>query len=180
MENQEKLISLRDNPTFLAPAQTLYAAAFPPAERRTPEEWGRQIMQERHFHALAFVRGEAFGGFISYWDFRDFLYVEHFAVNPELRGGGLGGAILDRFVRQAAGRPVVLEVEPPQSAMARRRIGFYECHGFSLSGRPYLQPPYAEGGESLPLMLMSTDAEQLEANFDQTCATIHRMVYHAV
>ena len=38
-------------------------------------------------------------------------------------------------------RPMVLEVELPEDALTRRRIGFYERHGLVFNSYPYLQPP---------------------------------------
>ena len=31
------------------------------------------------------------------WDFEEFAYVEHFAVNPEYRNGGIGAEVLHRL-----------------------------------------------------------------------------------
>lgn len=164
-----------------APAQwtenavALYLAAFPASERRTADEWRRQLRRGHPFRLLLIARERSFAGFISLWDFADFTYVEHFAVCEATRGGGIGGTAIDTLRCQ---RPrLVLEVEPPADEMARRRIGFYRRHGFCPSERPYLQPPYCQGGEWLRLMLMTTEPAFLEQEFERVKATIHRNVY---
>ena len=109
--------------------------------------------------------GGEFCGFITWWDFGGFVYGEHFAMLPECRGAGIGGEVIGRFVADA-GKPVVLEVELPTNDMARRRIGFYERHGFAVCDADYAQPPYDAGGECVPMRLMShgmsLDAEEFE------------------
>ena len=76
-------------------------------------------------------------------------------------------------------RPIVLEVEPPTTETARRRIAFYERNGFSLCERAYVQPPYRpwEETEGLTLLLMTTAPDFLEEHFDEVRATIYAEVY---
>lgn len=171
--------------TLLTPADTpsqwtekaikLYLAAFPASERRTEAGWRGQLRHGDPFHLRLIAKEGCFAGFISFWDFTRFTYVEHFAIDETARGGGIGGAAIDTM-RQLRPR-LVLEVEPPATTMARRRVGFYGRHGFHLSEHPYLQPPYQKGGEWLPLILMTTDPAFLQEAFAQTRATIHRHVY---
>lgn len=100
------------------------------------------------------TEGEA-AGFITYWTFDSFVYVEHFAVGEKVRGGGLGGKALQEF-RKMMARPVVLEVERPGSNdMADRRIAFYRRNGFhTIDSYEYMQPPYAPRLPEVPLLLM--------------------------
>lgn len=72
------------------------------------------------------------------WDFGDFVFVEHFAVADIMRGKGFGSEILKNFCRDVQ-RPVVLEVELPNTAEAIRRI-VYERHGFNVVSQTYMQP----------------------------------------
>ena len=70
-------------------------------------------------------------GFITYWDFDSFYYVEHFATNPALRNGGYGKRTLE-YLCNYLKHPIVLEVERPVEEMAKRRISFYQRQGFTL------------------------------------------------
>lgn len=117
-----------------------------------------------------------FCGFITWWDFGDFVYGEHFAMLPECRGAGIGGEVIDRFVADA-GKPVVLEVELPTNDTARRRIGFYERHGFTLCDAEYVQPPYDAGGEGVPMRLMSHGMPLDAETFERVRDTLYAEVY---
>lgn len=117
-----------------------------------------------------------FCGFITWWDFGGFVYGEHFAMLPECRGAGIGGEVIDRFVADA-GKPVVLEVELPTNDTARRRIGFYERHGFTLCDAEYVQPPYDAGGEGVPMRLMSHGMSLDAETFERVRDTLYAEVY---
>lgn len=138
----------------------LYHLSFPPEERRQWDEIVRFTADRSHPLNFALVtrRGEAVG-FITWWRFRHFRYVEHFAVSQAVRGGGIGAAAIKRFVSSGPD-PVVLEVElPTEGEMAQRRIRFYERCGFTSHPEyTYIQPPYAEGLSEVPLMLMTAAA----------------------
>ena len=67
-------------------------------------------------------------GILLYWEGPGFRYVEHFAIAPELRGGGAGSRILAEFTGQ--GVPVILEIDPPVDGVSIRRKGFYLRCGF--------------------------------------------------
>ena len=120
--------------------------------------------------------GGEFRGFITWWDFGEFVYGEHFAMLPECRGAGIGGEVIDRFVAEA-GRPVVLEVELPTDEMSRRRIGFYERHGFALCDAEYVQPPYDAGGGGVPMRLMSHGVTLDAAMFARVRDMLYAEVY---
>lgn len=162
-----------------APAlEALYLSAFPHAERRALTQWRALHAAGGNFAVGELLRGDcARVGLLTRWRFAAFSYVEHFAVSPTLRGGGLGAAAL-ALLREAEGeRPIVLEVEPPTTALARRRIGFYTRCGYTLSPAPYTQPPYRRGEDALPLCLMTTSPAFLEGNAGLVVETLHREVY---
>ncbi|MGM9688004.1 MAG: GNAT family N-acetyltransferase [Alloprevotella sp.] len=165
-------------PQHLAAATALYEEAFPELERRPTDAWHGLMRNENNFQTHAICIDGEFAGFITSWKPADFVYVEHFAIASHRRNGGWGGTALQAFLTQNAQWPVVLEVEEPTTSMAQRRIAFYERHGFSMLRNPYLQPPYREGDEMLPLRLMTTHPEWGHDNFDSITSTIHRTVYN--
>ena len=69
-------------------------------------------------------------------------------------------------------------MEEPTEEMARRRIGFYQRHGFQLWESPYLQPPYRAGDDLLPMQLMAWGALREKEAFDEVKQTLYREVYH--
>lgn len=166
------------SPTQAVQAAELYEAAFPEYERRPTEAWSQMIGTHSVFKALAICSNEgAFCGFITLWTFEEFVYVEHFALLPSVRSAGLGGQVLERIKVLHAPLPLVLEVEPPNTDMAIRRIGFYQRHGLQLIPLPYSQPGYRIGAPWVALPVMATQAEWVQAHFEEIKKKIHREVY---
>lgn len=152
--------------------EQLFLSAFPEDERRELSQQRENINNEPRFELLL-AESESQGvGFITLWQFATFIYVEHFAIFPEARNGGLGSKIISEVVSQE-GKPVVLEVEMPADDFARRRIEFYKRNGFSVLGYPYVQPAYRTGGNELPMLLMSSAPVDASA----VAETLRREVY---
>ena len=84
--------------------------------------------------------------------------------------------MLDLFV-EWNGKNVVLEVELPEDALTRRRIGFYERHGFVWNDYPYMQPPMRKGQEPLPLRLMTKPTALDVETYERYRSAIHQNVY---
>ena len=78
---------------------TLYEASFPPNERRTREDHLR-AMQDADFSPLGAVEAGNLLADVFLWETENFSYLEHFAVQPSLRGHGCGTELL----RQLLGR----------------------------------------------------------------------------
>ncbi|MCD8070802.1 MAG: GNAT family N-acetyltransferase [Akkermansiaceae bacterium] len=157
-----------------AVCMALYEDAFPSEERRDFADLMRLLEERECMHALSLEVSGRFVGFSVYWDFRDFLFLEHLAIVPRWRGQGIGGYFLDELARI---RPVfhLLEAEPPGSSpMAARRIGGYRRHGFEIVSRNYLQPSYRPGEAPLPLWLMGRGEPGVLA---ERVALLRRFVY---
>ena len=104
-------------------------------------------------------------GFITYWDFDRFYYVEHFATNPALRNGGYGKRTLEHLCEHLK-YPIVLEVERPVEEMAKRRINFYQRHGFTLWEKDYY-----------PMYLMVHGNLDAEKDYEEIRHKLHTVVY---
>lgn len=72
---------------------------------------------------------------------------------------------------------MLLEVEPPEGEMQRRRIGFYERNGFCLNHYPYQMPCLHGDGPSLPLLLMSRPAPLTDREARQAAERLYQEVY---
>ena len=158
-------------------AIALYTEAFPKIERRPVAQWLDLWQTCNHFRIIEILSDDVFAGFISYWDFEDFIYIEHFATSKSLRGNGIGGKAIDTFKQSCQGKPVVLEVEMPTDDISKHRIAFYNKHGFTLSELPYMQPAYRPCDDPIELRIMSTDPVFTTKWFDKVTGTIHRHVY---
>lgn len=134
----------------------LMEISFPAAERRPYE--GQKALLEDPLYRIYILQEDpqqAIEAFIAAWKCGGFVFIEHFAVDPALRGQGIGGAFLRKFIRDRR-KMVCLEVELPDTEMARRRIGFYERNGLYLNHQPYVQPAIAPGQPPVPLLLMTS------------------------
>lgn len=158
--------------------EQLLVASFPAEEYRALEQLRHYADTRETFHCNVILDEEDLPiGLFNYWDFGNFCYGEHFAIDPARRNGGYGKRALEELCRTVHPRPIVLEVEMPVEEMARRRIGFYQRQGFTLWDKPYQQPPYKPGDGFLPMRLMAYGDIDPETAFDTVCACIHREVY---
>lgn len=164
---------------ILKPANTpdeavreLYEEAFPYEERR---DWPvvLSLMETGKLRLLHLTKDGQFAGFVFYWPLPDFTFIEYFAVHAAARGGGIGTYIMEELEKMF-GR-LVLEVEPPLTEQARRRIVFYERLGYKMFDEPYFQPPHHEGYPQLELRLM-----QKGSTHGETFQTIKNQIYHYV
>lgn len=158
--------------------EKLLQSAFPEEERRDDKQQRAYTDHNRKFHCLLIRDFDKPIGLLTYWDFTDFVYIEHFAIHGNMRNGGYGGQALKAFL-QEIGRPVVLEVEMPRvkGDITHRRIAFYRRLGLSLRRMAYKQPPYREGDEWLPMKLMSSGKVKWLKIADMVRDTIYREVY---
>jgi ribosomal protein S18 acetylase RimI-like enzyme len=114
-------------------------------------------------------------GLLTTWHFEEFIYIEHFAIDPTLRSQGYGSEALKAFIHEH-GKPIVLEAEPPTDALSIRRIKFYERIGLTLYDFPYMQPAYTEDSHPVELRLMGTlDTETTPLPL--VSQILHREVY---
>lgn len=157
----------------------LYVASFPECERRPWQSVGELTAAGSPYFSMNVIRDDegVFAGFISLWKLPDALYVEHFAIDRERRGSGIGSKVIAEIVNRAGNVPVVLEVElPDDSPEAPRRIEFYQRNGFmAMDQFPYYQPPYTPELESVPMMLMTSSPLPDPERF---VIMLHTLVYN--
>mgnify|MGYP002543914152 CR=1 FL=1 len=149
------------------------------ADERRKKEGQQKLLDEEKYELLG-VRNE--GGllaFLAVWEFAEFVFIEHFAVSEKARNSGIGGKMLEELARQKAGK-VVLEVELPEDSLKKRRIGFYERHGFTFNEYPYIQPPMGEDRHEIPLRIMSAPEPLSEDEFQSVRTELYKSVYHYV
>lgn len=149
--------------------------SFPVDERR-PVAMQRDVWSNSRFHCYVLEEDGQILGFMTIWQFEGWAYGEHLAVNPALRNQGLGSRILQQVLQQIEG-PLCLEVEPPDTDMARRRIDFYKRNGFFLNAYPYIQPAYAPDQNPVPLLIMTTEGPIDETTYENMRDTLYREVY---
>ena len=157
--------------------EQLITISFPSDEYRALDEMKKYTDTKPHFYDNIIFHNEIPIGFITYWDFEEFYYVEHFAIDPSQRNGGYGKNVLHHLC-QLLNHPIVLEVEVPEEEMAKRRINFYKRHGFTLWERPYFQPPYKPGDNYLSMLLMAYGELDSEKDFNTIKEKLYKEVYN--
>ena len=127
-------------------------AAFPYEERRDISEQ-KECLNNEFFKFLEIFNNETDVGFIALWDFPEFVFIEHLAVDEEKRAGGYGSKTIE-LVKEAYKKPIILEAEAPVTEQQIKRIRFYDRAGFRMNAYDYEQPSY-HGGEGVPLKILS-------------------------
>lgn len=151
-----------DNPLMDA-AMALYRRSFPAHELRLwPDQ--QAVMNDPLYHFDLCLLDGALASLILYWDFGAYIYVEHFCVEPSMRGHGLGTLILAELVKKS--RPIILEIDPLTDDVAIRRKGFYERCGYVANGFAHIHPPYQAANHGHTLIVMSHPRALSQAEFD--------------
>ena len=150
----------------------LLSQSFPAGERR--DAAGQRALLSDSAYRVDILRAPSGGvqAMMAWWDFDDFVFFEHFAVDPACRSGGIGG-LLARY-----DKPACLEAELPETELAARRIGFYERHGFTVNADySYFQPALAPGGSPLPMHLLTTGGARTVSELRAIETLLHTRVY---
>lgn len=164
-----------DHPHF---AQDLFEDAFPEEERPPFSTLKRRDNAKFHFFVASNGEGEEQGepiGILSYWTFEDFVYVEHFAIDEDLRDQGLGKVVFLNFLSQQT-QQVVFEVELPHDEISEHRIEFYASMGLYQNAQAYEQPSYHADDTRIPMLIMSK-YELDDDEFEEIRRVIYKEVY---
>lgn len=103
--------------------------------RPTSREWYVKELQRPDVCYIYVVRTAdvRVAGFCAFWRIADQIHINNLAIRPELRGHGLGRALLDRVLQEAAAMAApsaTLEVRRSNAAALR----LYERAGFRVTG----------------------------------------------
>lgn len=165
-------------PIDLESIRELYNSSFPAEERREFFELKQLISDDKLFINQILTDKNTVAGLYIFWKFGEFIFVEHLAVNPELRGFGIGEGTLS--VLQEQSKILILETELPVDEISKRRIKFYERNGFKLLQRQYFQPSYGKNKPEVELKLMCTKADISIEKLDEYIFQIRKKVYRKI
>lgn len=141
-----------DGCTHWKDAWDLYELSFPIFEKRNLQNH-IEAMGNENFHCDVILENEKFIGILFYWVWNEFKYVEHFAINPELRGKNYGSKVLEEFCKDD--KITILEIDPPVDEISIRRRKFYERMGFVMNEYKHIQLPYRKGHEGYVLKILT-------------------------
>lgn len=156
--------------------EDLLTTAFPKEERRELVLQRNYTDNNPLFFNNIILEDDIPIGFITYWKFGDYYYIEHFAIHSSKRNGGYGKKVLEH-IHKTLDSPIVLEVEIPNNELSRRRIGFYERANYKLWENQYSQPPYRKGEDYLPMYLMVYGNLDSKKDFERIKRNLYKEVY---
>ena len=123
-------------------AWEIYESSFPLDERRNLG-FQKELIKNKQYNFFIVTKDNILVAIITDWNFGDFLFMEHLAVNKDLRGKGIGTELLKEYLSKNK-QKIVLEVERPENEITAKRIEFYEKIGFKPNDFDYIQPPYGK------------------------------------
>ena len=148
--------------------------AFPYEERRDEADEQKCFLKSQFNFCEITDDGESVG-LIVFWGFERFLFIEHIAINKEIRSKGYGSKTID-LIKSKFNLPIILEAEAPETEVQQKRIKFYENLGFKVNSYDYTQPSY-HNGESVPLLVLSFPELLNENEFKEFFETTRKIVY---
>ena len=151
--------------------------SFPNDEYRDLKELKYYSNKKNNFTCNIIIKDENPIGIMHYWNFKDFIYIEHFAIEKKHRNKKMGTKVLQKFIQEAK-KNIVLEVEPPEDKMSKKRIEFYSRLGFNLHHKKYIQPPYKSNSISLDMKLMTYGDIDIDEKFNKIVNTLYLEVYN--
>ena len=153
MVNDMELVRLSDKyKSYAIFARKLYEISFPIEEKRDNLEQCR-VEKNPDYHFDLIMEGDEMLGIALYWQTPSLLFLEHFAILPEKRNGGIGSKAL-KLIKQK-GKPVLLEIEPLKDDITTRRLGFYTRNGFKLNPYFHLQAKLKKGDNDVELKVLT-------------------------
>lgn len=176
--NFVRIVSANDR--FAYEVIELYLETFPLNQRHNRDEFIHLLENEPHFFCNAVLMNDLLVGFCNYWDLDNFIFIEHIAVEPPMRGHKLGEKMV-HLIRTFTSKSLILEVEKEdQDEWSSRRINFYKRLGFEIISNEYEQPPYRQEEPFLSLYLMSDQLDEIAQNFDEIKKSIYSAVYKII
>lgn len=130
----------------------LYEESFPVAELRKVDDHLRACADERFF-PFSVWEGQELIGLIFFWEWKSYRYLEHLAINPNLRSHGYGSELLKHL--RNTGHTIILEIDPLSNELSLRRLQFYERAGYTLTPYRFVHLPYRIDGEAQELLILS-------------------------
>jgi len=139
-----KRITTTEDPLFQKFWQ-IYTESFAYIERRDIEL--QQTAFTSPFYRLdVYLKKSEVAGFMGYWIFNQYIYVEHFAIARNQQGTGKG-TLMMKTLQQQTKKIILLEIEPVVDETTKRRWLFYEKLGFLKTPHFHLMPVYHPGDD---------------------------------
>ncbi len=152
----------------------IYNMSFPIFEQRSDKQQ-QTAFNSPNYHLQALVEDETLLSFISYWDFEDYIYIEHLAVNSAYRGQNIGSSTLNLFAREKE-KCILLEIDPPIDLISKDRLRFYSHLGYKPNMYKHLHPAYNLAYPPHELVVLSLYKTLSEEQYKQFCSDLVNIV----
>ncbi len=143
-------------------AMALYKTSFPLHEQREALSQEAILGNQEYRFSLIYEQN-LFIGLALYWEFGNYIYVEHLAILPEMRNKQYGKLALTLLAEE--NKVLILEIDPPIDDISIRRKGFYERNGFIANPYPHLHPPYHKKDRGHELVVMTSPRQISEDEY---------------
>ena len=163
------VIRLRTTNDKLFPIfEQLYRISFPEYEQRTFDHHAKALTAENCYVNCYQQDDGQFIGFVVYWQFAEYIYIEHYAISDKVRGQGYGTRLLGELVAQTD-KIVVLEIDPVIDEISQKRLRFYLALGFVENRFTHVHPPYQSKFNGHSLRVLSSGRELTDAEHQRFC-----------
>lgn len=139
----------------------LYKISFPFHEQRENLSQ-KEILNNPNYHFDIITHNNDFISEILYWEINNFYYIEHFCISPEKRSNHYGEKALNLLKNKS----LILEIDPPNDSISKRRQGFYERCGFKKNSYNHIHPPYHKENPGHKLTIMSCPCELTQKEYN--------------
>lgn len=142
----------------------IYNYSFPEFERRTLNDQ-IEVLKNKNYKCTIVCEDNILIGIILYWEFENYKYIEHLAINKDFRGQSYGSKILKDFCSD--NKIIILEIDLPIDEISIKRLNFYERLGFIMQEFDHIHPPYRKIYKGHKLKIMSFKRELLKKEYDK-------------
>lgn len=143
----------------------IYSESFPIEEQRSLHVQ-HQAWSDPGYEFLAIMRKDEVIGLLAVWHLSGFLFMEHLALAPSVRGLGIGSSLVQSYLDTLDSEEmVVLEIDPLIDEVSHRRAEFYKRLGFKLTDHQHVQFPFRKEDMPLVLRIMSYPTEMTEEEY---------------
>lgn len=120
----------------------IYTVSFPLHEQRNKSQQ-EEAFKDKQYRLIIETNEDKLISFIAYWNFKNYVYIEHLAVNPALRGQNKGSKLLEEFAGFIS-KTIILEIDPPLDGISEKRLKFYEKLDYEANPYIHFHPAYKE------------------------------------
>ncbi len=149
-----------------------------PSDERSSYEIQKSLFNNPNYNCIIIEEKDMVVGFVCYWSFENFNYIEHLCVKKENRGQGLGEKLVKKVINK--NKKIILEIEDTKvenNYMELKRLNFYKSLGFHLISCEYFQPPLNKNDQPIKMELLTYPILFTDEEIKDTINIIKNSVY---